>query len=80
MNNIKVSIHTPARGVTETDDGMLVVANVSIHTPARGVTGLSTAYDDCCDVSIHTPARGVTGLLRFPAHLQQFQSTLPHGE
>ena len=33
-----VSIHTPARGVTNNEGYNANVTNVSIHTPARGVT------------------------------------------
>ena len=34
----RVSIHTPARGVTGLDNMTLSMLPVSIHTPARGVT------------------------------------------
>jgi len=33
-----ISIHTPARGVTLTQDNSPASGDISIHTPARGVT------------------------------------------
>ena len=34
----KISIHTPARGVTEPEIATRLETLISIHTPARGVT------------------------------------------
>ena len=75
-----ISIHTPARGVTDMDTEYKKLKAISIHTPARGVTksGFETYYAD--DISIHTPARGVTGNQGMNAVIIQFQSTLPQGE
>ena len=33
-----ISIHTPAKGVTDVSWGMMVRTTISIHTPAKGVT------------------------------------------
>jgi len=39
MGRHSISIHTPARGVTEGDYNWQVIGvYISIHTPARGVT------------------------------------------
>ena len=35
---LKISIHTPARGVTVITHTKLPFLSISIHTPARGVT------------------------------------------
>ena len=56
----RVSIHTPARGVTKYLAKGNKVYVVSIHTPARGVTPLISLPGAFEIVSIHTPARGVT--------------------
>ena len=55
-----LSIHTPARGVTEGCGWGLDPKNLSIHTPARGVTVMYNDYLINNILSIHTPARGVT--------------------
>ena len=56
----KISIHTPARGVTPSDRLLTAVLIISIHTPARGVT-IDVFHALCITrISIHTPARGVT--------------------
>ena len=59
----KISIHTPARGVTKKQYSKTDFENISIHTPARGVTkdmvGVGILIPD---ISIHTPARGVTAI------------------
>ena len=36
-----ISIHTPAKGVTEIRVGDIVMCVISIHTPAKGVTPTS---------------------------------------
>ena len=61
LDKITISIHTPARGVTQ--DIPYVAAylyDISIHTPARGVTIQRICDFAYADISIHTPARGVT--------------------
>ena len=55
-----ISIHTPARGVTETHLTTVKDVVISIHTPARGVTEQKFAEQAEQIISIHTPARGVT--------------------
>ena len=77
-----ISIHTPARGVTEIPDNDGMTQNISIHTPARGVTIMIFMMQTATNrISIHTPARGVTVPELFPDPVQkQFQSTLPQGE
>ena len=59
-SSVKVSIHTPTKGVTE-----MVVINdngkaVSIHTPTKGVTWCTRKRYYHIHVSIHTPTKGVT--------------------
>ena len=57
-----ISIHTPARGVTQFQAGSTQGIIISIHTPARGVTQYDGDKVACvASISIHTPARGVTG-------------------
>ena len=77
---LEVSIHTPARGVTDANKQYTTTQTVSIHTPARGVTPLRISIGLRYSVSIHTPARGVTLLDAGYNPLMMFQSTLPHGE
>ncbi len=78
---LDISIHTPARGVTDCYDLFDRSQSISIHTPARGVTmpyGHGVAFEG---ISIHTPARGVTQQAAMQSTLDTvFQSTLPHGE
>ena len=40
----KISIHTPARGVTYRELNMDKFGGISIHTPARGVTFLKLHF------------------------------------
>ena len=61
----KISIHTPARGVTQARRQARKQAQISIHTPARGVTITNLQNSVTEYISIHTPARGVT---KFRAH------------
>ena len=58
---LQISIHTPAKGVTELLDDAAQAMNISIHTPAKGVTisWWKTPWKHI--ISIHTPAKGVTG-------------------
>ena len=42
VTTLEVSIHTPARGVTDPVLSIDFVYGVSIHTPARGVTKAAT--------------------------------------
>ena len=56
----KISIHTPARGVTVSCCKNSQPEYISIHTPARGVTNDRAICPGCGKISIHTPARGVT--------------------
>ncbi len=58
----KISIHTPARGVTVGTGRTVQRAEwqISIHTPARGVTYIPVDRLGDQKISIHTPARGVT--------------------
>ena len=75
-----ISIHTPARGVTELAFTSFDALDISIHTPARGVTTVATSKDSAPGISIHTPARGVTATIKQIVTICLFQSTLPHGE
>ena len=59
-HRLRVSIHTPTKGVTICCLHAFWSNRVSIHTPTKGVTILilpSLSYDS---VSIHTPTKGVT--------------------
>ena len=57
---INISIHTPARGVTDATASETAFFTISIHTPARGVTVPLRCCRRFRQISIHTPARGVT--------------------
>ena len=60
LTTLKISIHTPARGVTYIIIFYTLSVLISIHTPARGVTPLQLSIESDNFISIHTPARGVT--------------------
>ena len=62
MRNLrrKISIHTPAKGVTQFPGEGFKMPAISIHTPAKGVTGQLNGVTKYSDISIHTPAKGVT--------------------
>ena len=57
---MKVSIHTPTKGVTYHDILGRGDSRVSIHTPTKGVTTATQAPSIPGIVSIHTPTKGVT--------------------
>ena len=59
-DGVRISIHTPARGVTVRNLTALKGIGISIHTPARGVTSPDVGVLGPYVISIHTPARGVT--------------------
>ena len=59
-----ISIHTPARGVTNQPYDLRIQLIISIHTPARGVTQKLERLQTTHEISIHTPARGVTRIPR----------------
>ena len=59
-NQIRVSIHAPARGATPRFSSTRLPEFVSIHAPARGATCLNCFRKTCGIVSIHAPARGAT--------------------
>ena len=56
----KISIHTPAKGVTTEMKKTVDIALISIHTPAKGVTSNWDIESREDLISIHTPAKGVT--------------------
>ncbi len=56
----RISIHTPARGVTDITVKHAYIRFISIHTPARGVTLTAADSFSSSFISIHTPTRGVT--------------------
>jgi len=60
ISSRKISIHTPARGVTHRVTVWTIRLKISIHTPARGVTFAVSLNGVRQIISIHTPARGVT--------------------
>ncbi len=76
----RISIHTPAKGVTLPRTLVIRTLIISIHTPAKGVTKsqLETATESL--ISIHTPAKGVTFVLLSISSFAVFQSTLPRRE
>ena len=76
----RISIHTPAKGVTSMALSDLKVASISIHTPAKGVTEELTGEEIEVTISIHTPAKGVTQNKRSTCMTAPFQSTLPRRE
>ena len=55
-----ISIHTPAKGVTNGTVSPSADTLISIHTPAKGVTDIDLPNDHKSLISIHTPAKGVT--------------------
>ncbi len=57
---VRISIHTPAKGVTDFRNVASVKDMISIHTPAKGVTFFRCAHHCTPPISIHTPAKGVT--------------------
>ena len=60
FTRIRVSIHTPTKGVTRDLGKKLLTPSVSIHTPTKGVTEIQHEVTSVDDVSIHTPTKGVT--------------------
>ena len=61
LTGYTISIHTPAKGVTELGDIYSVLSEISIHTPAKGVTRyFLRLLERFFRISIHTPAKGVT--------------------
>ena len=78
---MKISIHTPAKGVTNGTDVSGITATISIHTPAKGVTNGTDVSGITATISIHTPAKGVTvTCVRRYKNTMLFQSTLPRRE
>ena len=58
---LKISTHTPARGVTVFNEVIDGKKTISTHTPARGVTyQVPMPLLLLLFISTHTPARGVT--------------------
>ena len=77
----RISIHTPAKGVTIKAQLSANKIQISIHTPAKGVTITSTTITSDVQISIHTPAKGVTDAAGKPTSISlKFQSTLPRRE
>mgnify|MGYP006918499552 CR=1 FL=1 len=60
LRSCKISIHTPAKGVTYKCWFSDSTIEISIHTPAKGVTAEKAEYAGLSVISIHTPAKGVT--------------------
>ena len=59
---LRISIHTPTRGVTTCNICNSGRRKISIHTPTRGVTIAIPLPFNSYLISIHTPTRGVTFL------------------
>ena len=77
---MKISIHTPAQGVTIPVYRCCKSEQISIHTPAQGVTFYAIRRITMTEISIHTPAQGVTDKTISFNKQGRFQSTLPHRE
>ena len=75
-----ISIHTPAKGVTDGFQNVPDGVDISIHTPAKGVTHPDEKIKDAILISIHTPAKGVTNNKWQHYTRLIFQSTLPRRE
>ena len=75
-----ISIHTPAKGVTNGEISPTADTLISIHTPAKGVTTVAQSPGVTRMISIHTPAKGVTIHLVRSQTATEFQSTLPRRE
>ena len=76
-----ISIHTPAKGVTQETTQQGCAAHISIHTPAKGVTIFALIVGGGEEkISIHTPAKGVTVICGVFGLDRAFQSTLPRRE
>ncbi len=76
----RISIHTPARGVTVFGLTTITLdANFNPHS-RTGSDLLPCLFLFLINISIHTPARGVTIVTSPVFASMRFQSTLPHGE
>ena len=59
---LKISIHTPTKGVTTPYTVFNILIKISIHTPTKGVTNVYPGSRKYSYISIHTPTKGVTRL------------------
>ena len=59
---------------------LIQLANISIHAPAWGATTERRWICSMRNISIHAPAWGATQSILHLSLIDQFQSTLPHGE
>ena len=75
-----VSIHAPAWGATGESFAKPTGLMVSIHAPAWGATEIKNESSEVIFVSIHAPAWGATAEQGTYVSIDEFQSTLPHGE
>ena len=62
VHRLKISIHTPTKGVTSTIWTSRSFFRISIHTPTKGVTNVYPGSRKYSYISIHTPTKGVTML------------------
>ena len=60
INELKISIHAPARGATPNPFSPAPWITISIHAPARGATMQPKSASAGQSISIHAPARGAT--------------------
>ena len=58
--DVRISIHTPVKGVTLRHIWLRGAQGISIHTPVKGVTLLDALRALFSRISIHTPVKGVT--------------------
>ena len=75
-----ISIHTPAKGVTNYLVSILLMKLFQSTLPRREwrIAKIYPSIEDM--ISIHTPAKGVTYQMFQPGRIFQFQSTLPRRE
>ena len=71
LHNVLISIHTPAKGVTQGKQRSVASLRISIHTPAKGVTHSFHPYACKATISIHTPAKGVTDVQQRKSSCQE---------
>ena len=77
----KISIHTPAKGVTAHFHGCIFHILISIHTPAKGVTLRNNLCSQkFSNFNPHSREGSDQHRLCSVPSLQQFQSTLPRRE
>ena len=76
-----ISTHAPARGATQTNQGLLWVQGISTHAPARGATGKPTVIRKITKQFQPTLPQGERLIpMEIKSPILLFQPTLPQGE